>query len=105
MCAHYNGANVTFLGFNGRRVWRRLCKNDISVLMGVPSMYAHLLQVYARMDEDKQADCRAAATALRLAVCGSAACPLQTMQGWHDITGEVWYCTAAMCFKGTGCDR
>jgi acyl-CoA synthetase (AMP-forming)/AMP-acid ligase II len=89
LCAHYNAATVDFMPFRGPSVWTKLCEGDASVLMGVPSMYAHLLQVYNKFDGARQAECAAAAAALRLAVCGSAACPLTVMQGWKDIAGEV----------------
>jgi malonyl-CoA/methylmalonyl-CoA synthetase len=92
MCAHYNGAVVSFLPFSGRTVWPRLQQGDISVLMGVPSMYAHLLQVFGEYSKEKQAECQKAAAALRLAVCGSAACPLTVMHGWKELSGEVRVC-------------
>lgn len=89
MCAHYNGALVEFAPFSGRAIWARLCQGDASVFMGVPSMYAHLLATYDAFSEEKQAACRSAAGALRLAVCGSAACPEPIMRAWQELAGEV----------------
>ena len=97
MCAHYNGAVVDFAPFSGRAVWARLCQRDANVFMGVPSMYAHLLATYDAFPEEKRAACREAAAALRLAVCGSAACPQPIMRAWQGLSGEVRACKGRAC--------
>jgi malonyl-CoA/methylmalonyl-CoA synthetase len=89
LCAHYNGASVEFLNFSAPRVWRQLIRSDATVFMGVPTMYAHLIRIYETLDADKQLACRDAASRLRLAVCGSSACPLSVMREWREISGQV----------------
>jgi malonyl-CoA/methylmalonyl-CoA synthetase len=101
MCAHYNGAEVDFLPFSGRPVWARLLQGKTTVYMGVPSMYTHLLHTYEKFDVDKKAACRQAAAALRLAVCGSAACPKKVMNSWQALAGEV-RCSVYLSVTVTG---
>mmetsp|Transcript_34168 Transcript_34168/g.96856 ORF Transcript_34168/g.96856 Transcript_34168/m.96856 type:complete len:267 (+) Transcript_34168:3-803(+) len=55
--------------------------------MGVPTMYSLLLASYEKMNEDDKMEAAAAAKSLRLAISGSAACPLVIMDGWSKITG------------------
>lgn len=60
-----------------------LQSGDVNVLMGVPTMYSKLLAHYdTSMDDDARAHAQKAAGALRLAVCGSSACPVPVMQRW-----------------------
>lgn len=89
LCALHSGASLEFTRFDARRIWRRLARGDITVFMGVPTMYAHLLRVLDKMPAAERPACARAAAALRLAVSGSAACPLPVMDGWTALTGEV----------------
>ena len=58
--------------------------------MAVPTMYSYLLTSYARdMAPAQQAAARRAAAALRLAVSGSAACPVPILEQWRDLSGQV----------------
>lgn len=88
----------------------------MSVFMGVPTMYAYLLDhCNTRMDDRQRTAARygcllllllfsdaslgccttsrphhsAAARRLRLAVSGSAACPMDVMHRWEELTGQV----------------
>ena len=63
-------------------------EDPITVFMGVPTMYSHLLSVYDDMSLEQQKAAQAAAKRLRLTVSGSAACPLPIMQRWHALSGE-----------------
>lgn len=87
MCSHYNGGCVDFASFNARSIWRRLQRGEVTVFMGVPTMYAHLLSIYEKLPEEERARCRDAAAGLRLTVSGSAACPLPIMRGWQALSG------------------
>ena len=60
----------------------------MSVFMGVPTMYSYLLQQYDSMPEAQQQRARQAATALRLTVSGSSACPTPIMDRWKQLTGS-----------------
>ena len=99
MCAHAAGAVVEFgpheTGFAPRATWKRLREGTerrppITVFMGVPTMYVMLLRTLAaarRRKPEKAAAAAAAAASLRLAVCGSAACPEPVAREWEDATG------------------
>ncbi|KAK9838516.1 hypothetical protein WJX81_004577 [Elliptochloris bilobata] len=90
-CAHAAGAAVEFLpNFSPAHVWGCLMREEdaVTVFMGVPTMYAYLLNAYDAMAPAQQAAARAAAARLRLTVSGSAACPLPTMQRWEELSGQ-----------------
>lgn len=61
----------------------------VTVFMGVPTMYSHLLSFYDDMAPGEQSAARAAAQRLRLTVSGSAACPLPIMKRWHALSGAL----------------
>lgn len=93
-CALSAGATVEFLPkFSPTSIWNRLIDGyegrapPLTLFMGVPTMYVRLLQAYDAYDEATQARCRAAASALRLAVSGSAACPVPLFERWEAVTG------------------
>ncbi|CAK0783610.1 hypothetical protein CVIRNUC_006809 [Coccomyxa viridis] len=90
-CAHAVGATVEFSPkFSPTAVWDVLMREDdpITVFMGVPTMYSHLLSVYDDMSLEQQKAAQGAAKRLRLTVSGSAACPLPIMQRWHALSGQ-----------------
>ena len=99
LCAHFAGAVVVFSHrFSPTLAWRWLVKSRFAnkLFMGVPTMYVRLIQAYDRMKEEEEGDeelskvkCRAAAAALRLAVSGSAACPVPVMTRWKEMTGQT----------------
>lgn len=61
--------------------------DPVTVFMGVPTMYSHLLSFYDDMRSEDQEVARRATQRLRLTVSGSAACPLPIMQRWHALSG------------------
>ena len=85
------GASVRFLDrFSACGVWRALIERpEISVFMGVPTMYAKLLAAWEDMPRAEQAAASAAARRLRLAVCGSAACPVPILERWRALAGQL----------------
>ena len=101
LCAHFAGACVEFApvsrGFAPRTTWSRLRdgadggkKPPITVFMGVPTMYVMLLRALAGAAEARPREAAASADAarrLRLAVSGSAACPVPVMREWEKLTG------------------
>ena len=115
-CAHAAGATVEFLSsFSPSVVWERLMvrawicffaalisrnllthacvqREEVTVFMGVPTMYTYLLSYYDSMPAAQQAAARAAAARLRLTVSGSAACPLPIMERWHALSGGGVFC-------------
>ncbi|CAL5220071.1 g2022 [Coccomyxa viridis] len=90
-CAHAVGATVEFQPkFSPKAVWTALTREDdpVTVFMGVPTMYSHLLSFYDDMRSEDQEVARRATQRLRLTVSGSAACPLPIMQRWHALSGQ-----------------
>ena len=61
---------------------------NLTVFMGVPTMYSLLLGHYDTMPPEQQASARRAAAALRLTVSGSSACPVPVMERWKELTGS-----------------
>jgi malonyl-CoA/methylmalonyl-CoA synthetase len=55
-CPLWNGAAVTFLDrFEADSVWRHLCCDQtVTIFMGVPAMYAKLIEAYERVSLEKQ---------------------------------------------------
>lgn len=93
-CALGAGATIDFLPkFSPSAIWSRLIAGhegtapEVTLFMGVPTMYVRLLQAYDGYDADKQGRCAAAARSLRMAVSGSAACPVPLFERWEAVTG------------------
>lgn len=86
------GACVEFLPkFNALNVWERLMDlkaPPISVFMGVPTMYHHLISTYDSFPPEQKKVASAAIQKLRLVVSGSASCPLPVMKRWEEICGR-----------------
>eukprot|EP00210_Caulerpa_lentillifera_P004916 g4692.t1 len=89
-CAHYNGACVNIQPkFSPRAVWTSLKSGGISVFMGVPTMYSHLISYMQSLCSEEQEELRSSAQQLRLFVSGSAACPVPLMMKWKELTGHL----------------
>ncbi|KAL4426407.1 hypothetical protein ABPG77_004701 [Micractinium sp. CCAP 211/92] len=92
LCPLSTGACAEMLPkFSPREVWQHLQREEepVTVFMGVPTMYSHLLTWRDRhMDPQQQAAAAAAARRLRLTVSGSAACPGPIMQRWEELSGS-----------------
>lgn len=80
---------VILPGFLSNQCLPTLQERNITVFMGVPTMYSILLAAYDKMSSNEKAVAAKAAASLRLAVSGSAACPLVIMQSWKSITGTT----------------
>ncbi|KAJ2670292.1 hypothetical protein GGH99_006264 [Coemansia sp. RSA 1285] len=87
------GATAEMLpgGFDARRVWDRIADGprDITLLMGVPTMYARLLAAFDAMPGGRQLEARRAIGALRLTISGSAALPASVFARWRQATGHA----------------
>ncbi|KAL4430870.1 hypothetical protein ABPG75_006126 [Micractinium tetrahymenae] len=92
LCPLSTGACAEMLPkFSPREVWQHLQRKEdaVTVFMGVPTMYSHLLTWRDNhMDAKQQAAAAAAARRLRLTVSGSAACPGPIMQRWEELSGN-----------------
>lgn len=89
LCAHHNGAAVEFMSFKSPRVWANLSQQAATIFMGVPTMYSHLIRTFEQATTDQQEEWASAAAGLRLAVCGSAACPVPVMNAWEQLSGKA----------------
>ncbi|KAJ1663821.1 hypothetical protein IW140_004587 [Coemansia sp. RSA 1813] len=90
--ALWAGATAEMLPrFDKDRVWSRLIDGpkDISILMGVPTMYTRLLTALEEMPEERRSAAREAIGRLRLTISGSAALPTSVFNRWHEATGQV----------------
>ncbi|KAI8325550.1 AMP-dependent synthetase and ligase [Martensiomyces pterosporus] len=90
--ALWSGATTEMIPkFDKDRVWSRVIDGpqDISILMGVPTMYARLLQALEGMPGERQSLARKAMGNLRLTISGSAALPTSVFRRWQDATGQV----------------
>ncbi|KAJ2162712.1 hypothetical protein GGF46_000437 [Coemansia sp. RSA 552] len=90
--ALWAGATTEMLPkFDRDAVWSRLIDGpqDISLLMGVPTMYTRLLQSLDAMPAARRQAARDAVGRLRLTVSGSAALPASVFRRWQEATGQV----------------
>lgn len=92
-CAILSGASVEFMRFNPIKVWERLASNndniticrEITLFMGVPTIYAKLLEVLPQLPTLQPADVM---SKIRLVVSGSAALPVSIFNRWKALTGH-----------------
>ncbi|KAL6780804.1 hypothetical protein ACKKBG_A08530 [Auxenochlorella protothecoides x Auxenochlorella symbiontica] len=92
LCGLQAGAAVEFMPrFSPSRVWERVqsSADPVSIFMGVPTMYAFLINAYEGAPATSQGGMREAARRLRLWTCGSAACPKPTLAAWAEISGAT----------------
>ncbi|KAJ2662662.1 hypothetical protein IWW48_001720 [Coemansia sp. RSA 1200] len=94
LCAALGAGATTEMmpgGFDARHVWGRITDGprDITLLMGVPTMYTRLLAAFDAMPGGRQLDARRAIGALRLTISGSAALPASVFARWREATGHA----------------
>ena len=89
-CALWSGASCEFLpGFDPGRVWERIASGDLSLFMGVPTMYYQLISRWESCTNEEQKQMSEAASQLRLMVSGSAALPVPVLEKWRSITNHT----------------
>ena len=89
-CALNSGALMTFhQKFEANAVWSEILNSNLSLLMGVPTIYLKLIQAYRSMQGSEQLEAKAACSRFRLMVCGSMALPEFTLHEWQGITNQV----------------
>lgn len=89
-CALWSGATCHMLPrFDADAVWDLVEADELTLLMGVPTLYAKLAAAWEGYDVPRQERLTAAAQRLRLMVSGSAALPVQTLERWRSITGHT----------------
>ncbi len=86
LCPLAVGATCEMLPkFEAGAVWERLASGEITVFMGVPTVYRRLIDAWE--NGDRQRAWRAGCQSLRLVVSGSAALPVSVLTRWREITG------------------
>ncbi|KAJ1982021.1 hypothetical protein H4R35_000471 [Dimargaris xerosporica] len=91
-CGMASGATVEFAPrFRAEDIWRRWIdgSQDLTLFMGVPAMYAKLVQAYDRMPKATQIQASDACRQFRLMVSGSSALPSPLYHRWRDISGHT----------------
>ena len=90
LCSLWTGAVCEFLPrFENGAVWTRLASGEVTLFMGVPTMYARLIAHWRELDEEEREPLARACSQLRLMVSGSAALPVEVFREWEEITGHT----------------
>jgi len=89
-CALWSGAVCELLPrFDVEEVWQRLTAGDVTLFMGVPTIYGRLIAAWEKLSPEQRRKLSSGASALRLMVSGSAALPVTTLERWREITGHA----------------
>ncbi len=89
-CALWAGARCEMLPqFDAARVWERFAREDLTLFMAVPTIYAKLISVWEAAPPERRRALSAACGRMRLMVSGSAALPVQRLERWHEISGHA----------------
>jgi malonyl-CoA/methylmalonyl-CoA synthetase len=89
-CALYSGAKITFHPkFEAQSVWKEFISNDLTIFMGVPTVYSKLIAHWKQIKEKEQALASEAAKKFRLMVSGSMALPEFTLNEWRNISNHT----------------
>ena len=90
LCSLWSGARCVMMdGFSPRDVWERFEKKDLTLFMGVPTIYSKLIDFWESSTARKREQMSDCARELRLMVCGSAALPVSVLEKWKEISGHV----------------
>ena len=89
-CALWVGACCEFLPkFDASEVWKKIKSGELTLFMGVPTMYYQLVTYWESSLSEEQKLLSQSASKLRLMVSGSAALPVSVMGKWHNITNHT----------------
>ena len=90
LCSLWTGAVCEFLPrFETAAVWTRLASGEITLFMGVPTMYAKLITHWKGLTLQEREVLGRGCAQLRLMVSGSAALPVHAFAEWEEITDQV----------------
>ncbi|MEJ2715785.1 MAG: acyl-CoA synthetase [Deltaproteobacteria bacterium] len=90
LCALWSGAVCEIMPrFEADAVWDRMAQGDLTLFMGVPTIYSRLISAWESLPEEERHKASAGAARLRLMVSGSAALPVSILERWKEITGHV----------------
>lgn len=89
LCGLWSGAACEFVHpFEPALIWEGIGSGRTTLFMGVPTMYARLIDSFKSLDREEKRKILEGSTRLRLAVSGSAALPLTIFQEWQEILGQ-----------------
>lgn len=89
-CALWSGATCEMQPrFDPVAVWRRFTARELTLFMGVPTIYSKLAATWASAPAAQRQEWSSACDSLRLMVSGSAALPVKLFAGWQEITGHT----------------
>ena len=90
LCCLWSGGRCVMMdGFNAREVWERFKEKDLTLFMGVPTIYSKLIDLwedFSAVERRRMKDCL---LGFRLMVSGSAALPVSVLEKWKEISGQV----------------
>ncbi len=90
LCSLWSGARCVMLnGFDSACVWKRFEKKDITLFMGVPTIYSKLIDFWERSSPERKRRMSDSLCGLRLMVSGSAALPVSVLEKWKEISGHT----------------
>lgn len=89
-CALWSGAVCEMLPrFDPTATWERVASGDLTLYMGVPTIYHRLIQTWEQADLPTRERWSQGARGLRLMVSGSAALPVSVLERWKTLTGHI----------------
>ncbi|UFP93542.1 acyl-CoA synthetase [Gloeobacter morelensis] len=88
-CALWAGAECHMLSkFEAEAVWKRICEENLTLFMAVPTIYTKLIAAWEKTASDRQMALSKGCAGMRLMVSGSAALPVQVLERWRNISGH-----------------
>jgi malonyl-CoA/methylmalonyl-CoA synthetase len=89
-CALWSGARCTILPtFQEAAVWNEIARDDLTLYMAVPTIYAKLLAAWEAAPEERREAWSEGCRRLRLMVSGSAALPVSMLERWREVSGHT----------------
>lgn len=90
LCSLWSGARCVMMnGFSPRGVWNRFERKDLTLFMGVPTIYSKLIDFWEDSSARESARMSDSIRRLRLMVSGSAALPASVFEKWKEISGHA----------------
>ena len=89
-CALWSGATVhMYRGFKPEPIAKAVADGTFTLFMAVPTIYLKLLQHLETLNEEERQGVCEGFRAMRLNVCGSAACAKTLFENWRAFTGQT----------------
>ena len=90
LCSLWSGARCEMAeGFSARATWERFMKKDLTLFMGVPTIYSRLADLWEGAGGGERRRMSESLRGLRLMVSGSAALPAPVFEKWREISGHA----------------